>query len=57
MIRALGIFQPPLREQVEMLYQFERPYIFSSAKLTTALGVRATSYREAFQQVWATGTG
>ncbi len=55
MIRALGMFQPVLREQVEMMYQFERPYHFSSAKLARAFDMRATSYRDAFRQVWASG--
>jgi nucleoside-diphosphate-sugar epimerase len=53
MIRALGLFQPILREQVEMMYQFEQPYLFSSAKFTRAFGLHPTSYREAFAQVWA----
>jgi len=54
MIRALGLFQPPMREQVEMLYQFERPYSFSSTKLTRAFDVSATPYRDAFREVWFT---
>ncbi len=53
MIRALGLFQPLMREQVELMYQFERPYVFSSAKLQKAFDVRATTYRDAFRQVWA----
>lgn len=55
MVRVLGLFQPPLREQTEMIYQFEQPYVFSSAKLTHAFGASATPYRDAFQQVWANG--
>jgi len=54
MIRALGLFQPPMREQVEMLYQFERPYSFSSTELTRAFDVSATPYRDAFREVWFT---
>jgi nucleoside-diphosphate-sugar epimerase len=54
MIRALGLFQPALREQVEMMYQFEQPYTFSSAKMQRVFGATATTYREAFQQVWRT---
>ncbi len=53
MIRALGVLQPVLREQVEMMYQFERPYHFSSAKLERAFDVSATTYRDAFRQVWS----
>lgn len=57
MIRALGLFQPLMREQVEMMYQFERPYEFSSAKLEKAFDVRAKTYRDAFRQVWVGGEG
>jgi nucleoside-diphosphate-sugar epimerase len=55
MIRAMGLFQPMLRETVEMMYQVERPYQFSSAKLERVFDVHATPYRQAFQQVWANG--
>ncbi len=55
MIRALGVFQPMMREQVEMMYQFEEPYIFSSQKLANTFAVSATCYRDAFRAVWATG--
>jgi nucleoside-diphosphate-sugar epimerase len=53
MVRLLGLFAPPLREQMEMLYQFERPYRFSSDKLSRAFDVRATPYLDAFRQVCA----
>jgi len=53
MIRAMGLLQPSLREQVEMLYQFEQPYRFSSSKLSDAFGVSATPYGDAFREVWA----
>jgi nucleoside-diphosphate-sugar epimerase len=55
MIRALGVFQPMMREQVEMMYQFERPYVFSSDKLERAFDMQAVTYREAFREVWAGG--
>jgi len=49
--RALSLFHGSLREQVEMLYQYEHPYTFSSAKLENAFGVMATPYRDAFGAV------
>jgi len=55
MIRAMGLLQPSMREQLEMLYQFEYPYRFSSSKLTNAFGVSATPYRDAFREVWTSG--
>lgn len=51
MFRALSLFHESLREQVEMLYQYEHPYTFSSAKLENAFGVMATPYRDAFGAV------
>jgi len=27
MLRTMGLFNPPMRELVEMLYQFERPFL------------------------------
>jgi nucleoside-diphosphate-sugar epimerase len=44
MVRLLSLFQPALREQVEMLYQFERPYRFSSRKLEAYSGLAPTTY-------------
>ena len=35
-----------LRENMEMMYQFENDYRFSSGKLEQAFGLSATSYRE-----------
>ncbi|MCC7052951.1 MAG: NAD-dependent epimerase/dehydratase family protein [Gemmatimonadaceae bacterium] len=53
MLRLLGLFNPVLREQLEMLYQFERPYRFSSAKLERASGLVPTSYAAGFADVIA----
>lgn len=32
MVQGLGLFIPILRESVEMLYQYDRPYVFDSSK-------------------------
>ncbi len=39
-------FSPLVRENVEMLYQFEYDYRFDSSKVEGALGLAATGYRE-----------
>jgi nucleoside-diphosphate-sugar epimerase len=44
MLSVLGIFVPVLRENMEMMYQFENDYRFSSGKLEQAFGLSATSY-------------
>ena len=46
MLSLLGVFVPILRENMEMLYQFEHDYRFDSTKLERAFGLTATAYRE-----------
>jgi hypothetical protein len=46
MLFLIGIFVPVVRENMEMLYQFEYDYRFDSSKVERALGVAATGYRE-----------
>ncbi len=45
MLSLLGVFSPLVRENVEMLYQFEYDYGFNSSKLERAFGLTATTYR------------
>lgn len=46
MVRVLSLFDRRLREQIEMLYQYEAPYRFDSTKLVTVSGLEATTYEE-----------
>ena len=46
MLSLMGLFVPVLRENMEMLYQFEHDYRFDSSKLERAFGLTATPYRE-----------
>jgi len=46
MLFLMGIFVPVVRENMEMLYQFEYDYRFDSSKVERALGLAATGYRE-----------
>lgn len=46
MLRLMGIFIPVLRENDEMMYQFEYDYSFDSSKIESAFGLRATPYRQ-----------
>jgi nucleoside-diphosphate-sugar epimerase len=55
MVRLLSLVQPALREQVEMLYQFEQPYRFSSRKLEAYSGLTPTSYAEGADTVLGVG--
>lgn len=45
-LSLMGLFVPVLRENMEMLYQFEHDYRFDSTKLESAFGIAATPYRE-----------
>lgn len=46
MLALMGLFVPPLRANMEMLYQFEFPYRFDSRKAEAALGLAPTPYRQ-----------
>lgn len=45
MLGIMGLFVPVLRENMEMLYQFEHDYRFDSSKLERAFELKATPYR------------
>ena len=44
-----GLFIPAAREVVEMMYEFEKPFVVDSSKFTKAFGVEGTPLREAIQ--------
>lgn len=44
LLSVMSIFVPVLRENMEMLYQFEHDYRFDSTKAERALGLTATPY-------------
>jgi nucleoside-diphosphate-sugar epimerase len=46
MLRIMGLFMPVLRENDEMMYQFEHDYRFDSRKIESAFGLQATPYRQ-----------
>lgn len=45
MLSLMSLFVPVLRENKEMMYQFEHDYRFDSSKLERALNVQPTDYR------------
>ncbi|MEM9884997.1 MAG: NAD-dependent epimerase/dehydratase family protein [Bacteroidota bacterium] len=53
MTRLIGLFVPVMRETVEMIYQYEQPYVFNSSKFENRFGVLPTSYEEGLKQVIA----
>jgi nucleoside-diphosphate-sugar epimerase len=56
MLRLLGVFMPVLRENDEMMYQFEHDYRFDSSRIESEFGLRATPYRQGISACLAPGT-
>lgn len=46
MLGIMGLFVPVLRENMEMMYQFEHDYRFDSSKVERAFQLSATSYKD-----------
>jgi len=44
-----GLFIPGARETVEMMYEFEKPFVIASSKFERAFGVKATPIAEAIK--------
>jgi nucleoside-diphosphate-sugar epimerase len=47
LLRALGLFDPAMRELVEMQYLFAEPFVVDSSKIADELGVVATPVEQA----------
>jgi nucleoside-diphosphate-sugar epimerase len=46
-LRAMGLFNPGIRETIEMLYEFEEPFVVDDSKFVEAFGEQATPLKEA----------
>ena len=57
MTRILGLGMPVLREYVEMLYQYDRDYIFRSDKFEKRFQFKPTSYEEGLKEIIASDYG
>ncbi len=55
MLKLLGIFMPLMREMPEMMYQYDRDYIFDSSKFEKYFNFIPTSYQEGVRQIVANG--
>ncbi|MBK8616741.1 MAG: NAD-dependent epimerase/dehydratase family protein [Anaerolineales bacterium] len=49
MLSMLGLFVPAMRESVEMLYEWDKPFIMDSSKAEKAFGWKGTPLKEAMQ--------
>lgn len=45
-LKLMGLFMPVLRENEEMMYQFEYDYRFDSSKIESAFGMQPTPYSQ-----------
>jgi nucleoside-diphosphate-sugar epimerase len=53
MISLIGLFVPELKETVEMMYEFEQPFVVDSSRFEKAFGMKATPIREAIKDTVA----
>lgn len=52
-LSLLGLFNPNVREIVEMLYEFEKPFILDSTKFEKTFGMKATPIEQAVRETVA----
>ena len=48
-----GLFIPEAKEQVEMMYEFDQPFVVDSSKFEKTFGMKATPMREAIKETVA----
>ena len=51
MLQLMGLFVPVMREFPEMLYQYDREYVFNSDKFEKEFNFTPTPYKEGLQEV------
>ncbi|MFZ6664671.1 NAD-dependent epimerase/dehydratase family protein [Peijinzhouia sedimentorum] len=51
MVQLIGLFVPVMKESVEMLYQYDRDYIFDSSKFQKEFGMEPTSYMDGIKTI------
>ena len=56
MLKILGIFIPVMREMPEMMYQYDRDYIFDSSKFENRFHIKPTTYNEGVKEIVASAT-
>ncbi|HEX8358824.1 MAG TPA: SDR family oxidoreductase [Longimicrobium sp.] len=49
-IRLVGLFSPQMRELVEMMYQFEQPFVLDGSRFTRTFGDAATPHAEGIRR-------
>ncbi len=54
-LRLAGLVDPAAREMVEMLYQWQRPFVIDSTAATVAFGIKPTPAADALQEMIGKG--
>jgi nucleoside-diphosphate-sugar epimerase len=52
MLALVGAFTPLVKENMEMLYQFEFDYLFDSTKFEKTFGIKATTYKQGIIEIF-----
>lgn len=50
-IRFMGIFNPLMEEMLEMMYQYDRDYVFSSKKFEDRFHIKPTPYEQGIKEI------
>ena len=50
-VRLIGLFIPIMREMVEMMYQYDRDYVFDSTKFEKRFNLEPTPYMEGIRNI------
>ena len=51
MVRLIGLFVPAMRETYEMLYQYDKDYVFNSDKFEQKFSFKPTPYADGIKQI------
>ena len=50
LVRIMGLFQPVMKEMVEMMYQYDRDYVFDSSKFEKFFDFKPTPYIDGIRE-------
>jgi nucleoside-diphosphate-sugar epimerase len=53
LVRIMGLFMPIMKEMVEMMYQYDRDYVFDSSKFEKRFDFKPTPYLEGIKEIVA----
>ena len=57
LVRILGMFDPTMKEFIEMMYQYDRDYVFDSSKFEKRFNWKPTPYEQGVREIVAMDYG